>query len=97
MDEDLGGGQSASTASCGARREGGSRPGPCSVWPWGDVRSVGALAERLVLTMVRRDMGLKHLEVLPLGVAVLLQLGLECFSPVMVVIGIFGGKDKQKR
>ena len=27
----------------------------------------------------------------------LLQLGLEYFSPVVVVIGIFGGKDKQKR
>lgn len=31
------------------------------------------LAERLVLTMVRRGLGLKHLEVLPLGVAVPLQ------------------------
>ena len=27
----------------------------------------------------------------------LLQLGLECFSPVMVVMDTFGGKDKQKR
>jgi len=28
---------------------------------------------------------------------ILVQLGLECFSPVMVVIGSYGGKDKQKR
>ena len=27
----------------------------------------------------------------------LLQLGLECFSPVMVAIGIFWDKDEQKR
>jgi len=25
------------------------------------------------------------------------QLGLECFSPAMIVIGTFGGKYKQKR
>ena len=28
---------------------------------------------------------------------ILVQLGLECFSPVMVVKGSYGGKDKQKR
>ena len=66
-----------------ATAEKGPMPGPPSAPRWpvtpvtptgnGESRPDQSLAERLVLTMVRRDMGLKHLEVLPLGVAVLLQ------------------------